>query len=498
MTLFIRTDTAGTGAEGSVFPAEAFFHLGVIANGDTELGFVDLPPSLQQVTYARTDPGVPATRLDELVNTDFGVNPEGIDIVVIAAGADFVFNDGQSILAVGGRAIPPNDDLNPTTSCLAIYDNSLNNGQGYCVARDGTGGTLDLPSSRAVILYHELSHALRIVTDSSLPLTFACDPASPEENAAIIDENALRDQLGEPHRDPNIHCGAICGGGGGGGGGGDCCVVASVASGSPFSAEVAALRRMRDGLLRRSEVGFEFFRDLHEGYYGFSPEVCRMMAREPALQGWILALYVRPLVLVLRLLERYTLGGLRGARLTAFFEEDLGRAPDVAALGETELALAAGILRSPGEGLGEALSEVLSGWSAAGAEGPSTPGVYAELALLLRDAATPDEHVRWGLVEPIGIYLAALLERRHGVDAETLAAALEPAFDDWASRLPIAGGWVSLSRDELREELGFLSRALLVSDVSRRAFGRRLAERFPEERRLIETLAETGHLRGEG
>ena len=495
MSVFIQTDTAGTGASGGVFADRAFFDLALIANGDTGIGFTNVPPNLQQITYARTDPGAPATRLDQLVNTNFNVNPQNIDILVLAVAEDFVLGDGSSILTRGGTALPPGfGSLNPTTSCLVLYDTSSNDGQGYCVAREGTGD-LDLPMPISALLYHELSHALRIVTTGLLELTGTCDPASPEENAAIVDENVMRDQLGKPHRDPNIHCGTSCGGGGGGGD--NCCVVASVASGSPFSAEVAALRQMRDGLLRRSEVGFEFFRDLHEGYYGFSPEVCRMMAREPALRDQVLAFYVRPLVLVLRLLERYTLGGLRGASLAAFFEEDLGRALDVAALGEAELALAASILRSPGEGLGEALAEVLAG-SAPGMSGPSMSEVYLELAVLLRDVAVPDEHARWGLIEPLGIYLAALLERRRGADAAALAASLEPVFDEWAGRLPIAGGWVSLSRDELREELGFLSRALLVSDASRRTFGGRLAERFPRERRLLETLAETGYLEGEG
>ncbi len=491
MSLFIRTDAVGTGASGAVLPARAFVDLGIIANGDTGLGFNNVPPDLQQVTYTRTDPGVPATRLDQLVNTNFNVNPQNIDIVIMAVAANFVFNDGSSILIRGGTSLKPSSALNPTTSCLTVYDTSSNNGAGYCVARAGTGGTLDLPEPISVILYHELSHALRIVTTGLLPLTVACNPASPEESAAITDENDMRDQAGIPHRDPTIHCGTTCSSPPP-----NCCIVASVASGSPFSAEVNALRQVRDGMLRRSEVGFEFFRDLHEGYYGFSPEVCRLMTREPALRGQILAFYVRPLLLVLRLVERYTLGGLRDDALAAFFEEDLLRAPDVATLGQAELALAAEILRSPA-GFGEALSEVLSGAALPGAARPSAPEVYRELAILLRDVAAPDEHVRWGLIEPIGIYLSALLERRRGIGTAALAGLLRTAFEEWAGRLPIAGRWVSLSRAELREELGFLARALLVSEESRRAFARRLAERFPEELRLIETLAENGFLNGD-
>ena len=52
----------------------------------------------------------------------------------------------------------PGDPGNPTESVWVIYDTSDNDGQGYCMRKEG-GGTVGFPS--AVILYHELSHALR-------------------------------------------------------------------------------------------------------------------------------------------------------------------------------------------------------------------------------------------------------------------------------------------------------------------------------------------------
>lgn len=48
MTLFIGTDTTGTGASGGVFEERAFFDLAQIANGDTGLGFNAMPPNLQE------------------------------------------------------------------------------------------------------------------------------------------------------------------------------------------------------------------------------------------------------------------------------------------------------------------------------------------------------------------------------------------------------------------------------------------------------------------
>ncbi|MGI8998916.1 MAG: hypothetical protein ACR2GO_04345, partial [Candidatus Limnocylindria bacterium] len=171
MTLFVQNDATGAGA-GGVDAQQAAVDLGVATNGDTGLGLAAQIGDRQQVTYARTDPGLPAIRVDALVNTNFNLNPQGVDIVIIPVLANFTLNDGRSILTIGGTALPPSGSplpgstLNNTNSCLVIYDTTQNNGTGWCTARAGTNGTLDLPISNPVILFHELSHAFRIATNA--------------------------------------------------------------------------------------------------------------------------------------------------------------------------------------------------------------------------------------------------------------------------------------------------------------------------------------------
>src|SRR5262249_4584637 len=132
MTLFIATDTAGAGA-GNVFVANAEIDLFAISNADlgdaTHAGYGENPPSnnLIQVTYDRSDPGVCAQRLDALVNTNFGVNANGVDVIVLPAGGNFTFLDGSSAAGNGGT-FSVGDADNPTGSVLVIYDTSDNNG----------------------------------------------------------------------------------------------------------------------------------------------------------------------------------------------------------------------------------------------------------------------------------------------------------------------------------------------------------------------------------
>lgn len=466
MTLFIQSDATGAGS-GNVDPAEAFVNLAVIANGDTGLGFTNLSPRIQQITYARTLTGPPPIRLDTLVNTFFGVNPQNVDIIIVPVLENFVLGDGSRMnrrgitLAPNGSTLP-GGTINGTTSCLVVYDTTNRNGLGQCLARDGTDGTKDLGISNPVTLYHELSHASRIVTNSLLQVTPECDPASPEESAAIVEENDMRTQIANalgvaPElRDPTIHCarrGCTTGG---------CCIVATVASGSHLSAEVDALRSLRDGYLRCSEAGFAFFGRLHEAYYGFSPEIVRLMAAHAGLRDVVLRRYVRPLVVALQAIESYTLGGLRGAELARQLSEHSGEITDA------ELAL-------------------LDGDGAASAE---LSGPERELSATLIAHAGPDPHVRWALIDPLFLHMTARRAAAAGRPDEETGRKLAAAIDEWAARLPIEDFWPSLTRAETGSELRFLARCLLVTPRARRRFGTRLADAFPEARAIQSALAD--------
>lgn len=470
MTLFIQTDATGAGA-GSIDANQALIDLGIIVNGDTGFGADPPAGNRQLVTYARSDPGIPPVRMDALVNTSFtpdyglGAGPQTVPMVVVAALDNFTLNDGTSILIVGGTALPPSNSglggagLNTTTDCLVIYDTTQNQGNGYCVARAGTGGTLDLQSPNPVILYHELSHAFRIVNNNLLALTGVCNPSSPEENAAIVDENDLRNQMaagsGSPAvlRDPGIHCAGLCAGGSTG----TCCIIASVASGSPVSTEVSSLRRVRDGFLRKSEIGFAFFDRLHRDYYGFSPQVCTLMATRQDLRPLVLDGFVRPLVTMLGVMEKLALAGAEPEALGAgFLEEHDDRAAAAARLATLDRGRA-----------------VLSG------DAVELPERERELAGLLAPALDSD-HVRWALVEPVGLYREVLGAALDGATAEEVGRRLRDGFEAWAAQMPLDDVWASLTAAELREALDFLDFTLLRSPQSQRAFRRRLQQELPD------------------
>ena len=467
MTLFIQ-DTAAGGGGGNLDPAQAAVDLAVIANGDTGLGLALPVGNREQVTYARSEAGVPPIRLDDLANTNFmpdyggGGGPQAVPVVILPVLANFVFNDGTSILTAAGRALPPSNSglpgagLNTTTDCLVIYDTTQNNGAGYCTARAGTNGTLDLQTPNPVILYHELSHAFRIVTNALNALSPTCNPSSPEENAAITEENDLRTQIANETgsapvlRDPGIHCGGLCSGGSSG----TCCIIASVASGSPVSDEVAALRAVRDGLLRRGEVGFAFFETLHRDYYAFSPQVCTLMARRPALRPLVLEAFVRPLVSMLGLVVRYALGAAGPTALGGTF----------AAEHEDRVAARArlAMLRRA--------REVLRGHA------PDLPDEQRELAALLAPGLR-SEHVVWALVEPVLLHESVLAAHVAGRPADALGEGLAAGIDAWAARLPLDDVWAALSAAELRSEVALLETTLLRTPAARTTFRRRLVRR---------------------
>jgi hypothetical protein len=469
MTVFIQNNSTGAGA-GTLAPNQAIVDLGTIANGDTGFGVGAQVGNRQQVTYAPTLPGIPPARLNTLVNTAFnpnyGAGAQAVNIIVLPVLSNFMLNDGRSILTVGGTALPPSNSglpgavLNNTTECLVIYDTTQNNGAGYCTARAGTGGTLDLQTPNPVILYHELSHAFRTVNANTLALTAACNPSSPEENAAIVDENDMRNQLAAAAgttavlRDPGIHCGGLCPGGSTTGSGG-CCIIASVASGSSLSSEVASLRSIRDRFLRTSEIGFAFFESLHRDYYGFSPQVCTLMAQYPVLRNLILEGFVRPLVIVLEIMADYVLDG--GSEMRAaekFVSHHLDRSAAVERLAILSRA-----------------RQVLNGDSV------ELTAEQQQLAALLVPALE-SRHVKWALIEPLEIYSSALHSFLREAPAPELGLQLVEAIGLWSQRMPLDDVWAVLAVHELRAELALLDHSILRTEAARSEFRNRLRHKF--------------------
>ena len=470
MTVFIQTNATGGGA-GTLNAAQGQVDLGTAVGGDTGFGVGAAIGNRQPVTYIPTLAGATMTRVDTLINTAFspdygqGAGPQAVPIVVLPVGANFTLNDGTLITNVGGTALPPSNSalagatLNNTTDCLVIYDTSDANGDGYCTARAGTGGTLDLPVPTSIMLYHELSHAFRIVNNTLLALTAACNPSSPEERAAITDENDLRtlnaNAAGVPVvlRDRGIHCGRA---GSGGSCPAPCCIIASVASGSPVSDEVKALRFVRDRMVRHTEMGFAFFQRFFHDYYAFSPQVCTMMARRPELSKLVLEGFVRPLVVALRLLQHYAVDECTD---TALGERLAHYHPD---RNEAETTLAT-------------LSRAQAFWRGSV---PSDDACLGELAVLLQTRAWPSEHIRWSLIDPLRFYSEALQAYAEGRRPAALGRMLRQAFTTWAAEVPLDHLWGSLSAAQLRKELGFFEGMLLRPTKARQRFRRRLLEQF--------------------
>ena len=481
MSLFIQSSAAPLGT-GGVSALDAAVDMLFISNGDTNVGQIAVAgqPQLQQVIYGpQVDPGIPATRLFQLVNTNFGVNPQNIDIIVVAGGIGFMLNDGSSIAGNGVTMSPgltiSGVTFNPTTSVVVIYDVTDNGGQGLCL-KPQNSDDLNLATPAPVILYHELSHALRFALGTTLDTTETdCSDAAPEETAAETDENDMRDQLvtarggvpdGSTRRDTNNHCGNP----NGCQSGGDCCIVASVASGSPYSKEVQMLRRVRDQFLRRSSVGLDFFDRLHYDYYAFSPQVCRLMSGSPQTRQLVERCFVRPLVDCLQLVRDYALATCPAAELGARFLARVEGNPYLNSLGRAEIAEALDLLRG-------------------------TPGAVVQeraLGALVEQLARPSEYVRWALMEPLETYIQALIWRIDGCAASEIGERLGVAIDGWGARMPVTAAWNDLSNRALREELEFLKTALLKSPAARAEFARRLPASFWHDEARARLLANAG------
>lgn len=469
MGLFLLNDTDASGT-GGVFPDRAFQHLVQISNMDGGIGQDPPVGDLIHVTYTQSQTGPCPNRLNTLVNTSFPTIPaDPTDIIILALDNTFVASNGTLLGAFGGETLKPgqtdsNGFTNPTNSALVLYDTSQDGGAGYC-AKGLASGKYDLQSPNSVILYHELSHAFRICTNSQLSLAHpgVC-PASPEETAAEVDENDMRTQLGIPLRDTTDHCANP-------GCPTNCCIVATIATGSPYSREVNALRQVRDSFLRRSEVGYSFFEHLLYDYYGFSPEVTRMMALTPELKKLIETWFVRPLTASLSLIRAWSLDGCDENEIGKRFEQSAA---------EIDLTVENARL----------VRDMLQ----ARAEIPAFNSDLVELADLLQQRAQPSPYIEWGLMQPTCMYLDACVWRSEGLSPSALGERLTVAFDAWASAMPMLDVWHRLPRYSINEELAFLHRALLRTPESRLRFGERLATHISADDATLKLMAEAGFL----
>jgi hypothetical protein len=459
MPLFILEDATGIGND-QIDTFQAFIDCVIIANDDG-VGLNDPASGRQQVTYARTQNGPPQLRLDALVNTTFtpnyGSGPQQVDILVIPGLAGFTLDDGTSFRH-NGTALAPmgsglaGSSLNTTNFCLVIYDTQQN----ICVARQGSGD-IDLPISNPVALSHEFSHAFRIVNNTLLALSGTCDPSSPEENAAIVDENDLRTQIANRQgetpalRDPGIHCGEVgCDGG--------CCIIATVASKSFSSSQVRFLRSVRDHFVRSTEVGYAFFQKFFYDYYAFSPQVCTIMAANPGIPQHLLEGYINPLLDFWKIMIERSGNNFSDAELGAAF---IRHHAD----------------RDAAQERLEALRRTVAYWLQDESDGAGAP---PELLKLLRERAWPSEYMQWALVAPVRIYHDMLALYLSGANETEIGSRFNVELDSWTPDFPISDFWAALTAEEVVKELEFCENVLLQSPVARKRFHQRLLDRFAD------------------
>jgi hypothetical protein len=297
-----------------------------------------------------------------------------------------------------------------------------------------------------------------------------------DERAAVEFENDLRTAEGRVSRDPNNWPESDCGCPD------DCCIVASVATGSPFSAEVHALRRFRDRTLRRTAVGMRFFDVLHREYYGFSVAVSRILATSPAAREQVADWLVRPLIRALELAQHYI------------------RQPDAATrLGELvagDQVVMSGLLPSLIWQEARRLLDLAAPGSPLAADLPPLDPAVAGIFLILQDKLPHCPHVRWAIVDPLRIYAGAQHWSRQGESASAVGQRLRRDFDEWASSIPLEYLREQVTAADWSRDLPELAVTLFTSVEARRRFGERLTAAIPQpiDEKLKETLRSEGYI----
>lgn len=444
-TPYTRSGGANIGPY-TVFPDEVFAQLGVIAMAgsdqlpgslgdnadpaDSAYSIVEFDPGPQDTTSA---PGRVRQLLKDLVDG-------GDDVRIFGMGEDFVWDDGSTLEDSAGGAI----------GSWIFYDVKNCGGDGRWIR--GTNGEEECTVS-AGILFHEMVH---------VNLGHPVGTVSEDEMAAVNGENDFRTALGQVPRDPDHWFESDCDCPGG------CCIVASVASGSPWSAQVHALRRLRDGLLRGTRVGHQLFDAIHEEYYRFSVSVARTAASDERAREMVDRWLVRPLV---RTLE------LAAARFT-----DPTASPLAEALADD--ADSGFLAELGGPSTWRRLRDVLK--DAAQGKVPFAVPIFggAGAAKIFRALASDlphCPHVRWAIVEPLALYAEARARYAESGSSRTAGAWLEEQFDFWLAELPFEQIFAGLTAREIAADLD----ALAAKVFTREAVRRRLGERLVAEGRVV-------------
>jgi hypothetical protein len=276
MTLFLDQGLVSGAQSGT-----AFGDLFTISRNDGNLGDTPVAGDLTvvQMTYAGGVPaGATAARLFNIINTNFGTP---IVITALPGGVDPF--SGSNITGNGATYI---DSSSGSPIIRVVYDVNQCNFAG--IFTFDTGGN-PITTPNPVILYHELSHALRGAMGTTQPN---------DEIPARTDENVMRTALALCLRDinnNNLGCGPgnDCGGTTGGSVG---CFIVSATTGSPTSAEVTVLRQLRDRVGAASGLAAELIDAIYGEYYQFSPGIAVNLQEDAVAREAVLWMVVRPLL----------------------------------------------------------------------------------------------------------------------------------------------------------------------------------------------------------
>lgn len=439
--------------------AEAQADIISISTMDVGIGFNEASPVIIsginciEVTYARTETGLTAVRLDDLVHDTGFTAPEQIIVLAVPDGTTF---NGIVVSSVAGIALDVGDTGNPFPNDICtIYDADDCNGAGHWVDREG-GGTTSFP--RDVILYHELSHCFHFATG-----------VATSEPLAETDENVMRDARGLDHRDITSHNGGC------GGGPTTCCIVASLATGSPYSEEIRRFRYFREQILRHSTVGDDFFNEFHYRYYSFSPEMTRLMGHYPSLSPLIKKYFVIPLLAGIEMLLYYAEN--HGKGLAKFLNDQSSRKSLVEIYKEDFLNELFGYLKIIRNFDNKEISQILNN------KCKEYPGFNKMLRHIYKEAFK-DEYINWSLVSVVEIWVESALLLYSKKSQNEIDIEINKKIIQWIGLLPVSNVWEEFSRLETELELKNIEQ-FIYDTRSKISFAKRLIEKHPRHQITI-------------
>jgi len=410
-----------------------------ISRMDTGIGFNEANPvtiegaTCVPVTYTRSQTGPTAVRLERLVHDTGFTSPR--QIIVLGAPSGTIMPNGIDVSSVAGEAWNIGDTGAPFASHISlIYDTGDCHGTGHWVDKAG-GGTTSFPPD--VILYHELAHCFHFATG-----------VTTSEPLAETDENDMRDARGLPHRNTASHNGGC------GGGPTTCCIVATLATGSPYSVEIQRFRYFRENTLRQSMVGDDYFNELYYRYYGFSPEVTRLMGHEPRLSPLIKDWFVMPLLAAVEMLIYYA--DNRGIGLAKFLHtqstrEGLSDIFQKDFLDELSVYLKM-IRISDSQDISLAVKD----------KARKYPG-FDKLLLHINRETLKDEYINWSLLSVVELWVeSGQLLHDDRPDTE-IDSEIYEKIGRWLAHLPVSKIWGEFSRLQTEIELQNLEQFLFDS-----------------------------------